>query len=124
MLCVWWNFKGVIQCEFVPNGLTVDALLYSQQQERVYEILRRIYPALVNRNRVLLKQGNARPHIERTTMTKCQDSGGIELLPYPAYSHDLVPSNYYLFRSMAYLLRGRNLENFDVVEVGLNEFFT
>ena len=39
---------------FVPNGSAVDADLYSQHMERVHEILRRRYPALVNRNRVLL----------------------------------------------------------------------
>ena len=53
MLCVWWNFEGVIHCEFVPNRRAVDVYLYSQQLERVHEIWRRIYPALVNRNRVL-----------------------------------------------------------------------
>ena len=33
MLCVWWNFEGVIHWEFVPNGRAVDADLYSQQLE-------------------------------------------------------------------------------------------
>ena len=60
MLCVWRNFEGVIHWEFVPNGRAVDADLYSQQLERVHKILRRRYPALVNRNRVLLQQDNAR----------------------------------------------------------------
>ena len=50
MLCVWWNFEGVIHWEFVPNGRAVDADLYSQQLERVHEILRQRYPALFNRN--------------------------------------------------------------------------
>ena len=40
MLCVWWNFEGVIHWGFVPNGCVVDADLYSQQMERVHEILR------------------------------------------------------------------------------------
>ena len=43
MLCVWWNFEGVIHWKFVPNGRGVDADLYSQQLERVHEILRRRY---------------------------------------------------------------------------------
>ena len=62
MLCVWWNLDGVIHWEFVPNGREVDADLYSQQLERVHEILRRRYRALVNRNRVLLQQDSARTH--------------------------------------------------------------
>ena len=45
-----------------PNGRAVYADLYSEQLERIHEILKRIYPALVNRNGVLLQQDNARPH--------------------------------------------------------------
>ena len=46
MLCVWWNFEGVIHWNFIPNGRAVDADLYSQQLEIVHEILRRRYPVL------------------------------------------------------------------------------
>ena len=112
MLCVWWNFEGVIHWEFVPNGRAVDTDLYSQQLERVHEILRRRDPALVNWNRVLLQQDNVRPHTARTTLTKIQELGGIELLSHPAYNPDL-----------AHLLRGRNFENIEAEEVGLTEFF-
>ena len=50
MLCVWWNFGDVIHWEFVPNRRAVDAGIYSQQLERVREIVSRRYLALVNRN--------------------------------------------------------------------------
>ena len=43
MLCVWLNFEGVIHWEFVPNGRPVDADLYSEQLERVHEMLKRTY---------------------------------------------------------------------------------
>ena len=42
VMCVWWNFEGVICWEFVPNGCAVDPDHYSQQLERVHEILRQI----------------------------------------------------------------------------------
>ena len=66
--------------EFVPNGNVVDADLYSQQLEQVYEILKRRCPALVKWNRILLQQDNVRLHTARTTMTKIQKLGGMELL--------------------------------------------
>ena len=122
MLCVWWNFKGVIHWEFVPNGHAGDAALYSQQLERVHEIWRRRYPALVNRNSSL-----AAWQCETSYCTnnhdKIQELGGIELLPQPPHSPDLAPSDYHLFRSMAHFLGGRNFENIEAVEVGLTEFF-
>ena len=67
MLCVWWNFEGVIHFELVPEGLAINADLYSQQLERMYAALGERYPALVNRKRVLLQQDNARPHTARST---------------------------------------------------------
>ena len=81
MLCVWWNSEGVIHWEFVPNVRAVDVDLYSQQMERVLEILRQRYLALVNRKTVLLQQDKARPHTARA-MTKNRELGETELLPY------------------------------------------
>ena len=62
MLCSWWNFQGVIHWEFIPNGHAFNADLYFQQLERVHEIMRWRYPALVNRKRLLLLQDNSRLH--------------------------------------------------------------
>ena len=110
MLWDSWNVEGVVHWEFVPNGSAVDTAIYSQQLERVHDILRQRYPALVNRNRVLLLQDNARPHIARKTMIRIQELGGIELLPHPAYIPDLAPSDYHLFQSMTPFLRTRNFK--------------
>ena len=100
MLCVWWNFEDVIHWEFVSNGRAIDTDLYFEKLDRVHEILKRRYPALVNRNRILVQQDNARPHTARTTMPKIQEYRGIKLQPHPAYSPDLAPSDYHLVRSM------------------------
>ena len=78
---------------FVRNGHAVNADLYSQHLERVHEILRWRYPELVPWNIFFLQQDKARPHTARTTMTNIQKLGGIELLPQPAYSPDLAPSD-------------------------------
>ena len=107
----------------VPNGRAVDADLYFQQLEGAHEILRRRYPALVNRNRVLLQQDNVRPHTARTMMTKIQELGGIELLSPPAYSPDFAPSDCHVLRSISQFLHGRNFENLETVKMGFTEFF-
>ena len=92
MLCVWWNFEGVIHWDFVPNGRAVDADFYSQQLERVHDILSRRYPALSNQNRVILLKDIARSHSARRTMTKIQELGGIILLSRPASYAFRLPS--------------------------------
>jgi histone-lysine N-methyltransferase SETMAR len=94
--------------ELVPHGRTINEELYSQQLEKMYTALVEKYPALVNRERVLLQQDKARPHTANKTLQKIEELEGIELLPHPAFSHDLEPSDYHLFRSMAQFLRGKN----------------
>ena len=47
----------------------------------------------------------------------------ISVLPLPAYSPDLAPSDYYLFRSMAHFLRGRCFQSAEQLKNGGEEFF-
>ena len=54
MLCVWWNFEGVVHFELVPDGPAVNSDLYFEQLERMYAALEQIYPAEVNQRRALL----------------------------------------------------------------------
>lgn len=123
MLCVWWNFEGIIHFELVPNGLAVNAALYTEQLDRVYAALSARYPALVNRKRALLQHDNAPAHTAVRTKEKISELPGIEVLPHPAYSPDLAPSDYHLFRSMAHFLRGRTFDSLEEVENGCREFF-
>lgn len=123
MLCVWWNYEGIIYFEVLPNNISLNAELYSTQLERMHAALSLKYPALVNRKRVLLQQDNATPHTSSKTKKKIQELDSIELLPHPAYSPDLAPSDFYLFRSMAHFLIGRNFANIEELEMGCREFF-
>lgn len=123
MLCAWWNYEGLIYFELVPNGVGITADIYSEQLEKVYAVLAQRYPALINRGKILIQQDNARPHVARKTRQTIENLDGIELLPHPAYSPDLAPSDYYLFRSMAHFLRGRDFTNIREVETGIREFF-
>lgn len=123
MLCVWWNFDGIVHFELVPNGRAISAELYCQQLERVYEKLKQKYPALINRKRALMQQDNAKPHTARKTKDKFEELDGVEVLPHPAYSPDCAPSDYGLFRSMQHFLKGRRFNSFDEVEEACKEFF-
>jgi hypothetical protein len=58
-------------------------------------------PALVNRMCVLLQQDNARPPTGKKLLQKIEELEGIELLPHPAFIHDLEPSDYYRLHSKA-----------------------
>ena len=47
----------------------------------------------------------------------------MELLPHPAYSPDVIPSDYHLFRSMAHFLSGRCFTKVEELENGCRDFF-
>lgn len=124
MLCVWWNYEGIIHFEVVPGSQMINAEYYTHQLERMYEKLKQKYPALVNRKRALLQQDNAKPHTAFITKKKLEELDGIELLKHPAYSPDLAPSDYHLFRAMAHFLKGRNFDDIQDVEKGCQDFFS
>jgi histone-lysine N-methyltransferase SETMAR len=48
LLCVWWNYEGLIYYELVPDGRKINAEVYSQQLEKMYMVLLEKYPTLVN----------------------------------------------------------------------------
>lgn len=123
MISVWWNYEGVIHFELIPEGQTINSDLFCEQLNRLDEIMLAKYPALVNRKKVLLQYDNAKPHTSVKTKEKIIEMENYEVLPHPAYSPDLAPSDYHLFRSMAHFLQGREFTSSDDVKRAMHNFF-
>ncbi|CAH2226510.1 jg57 [Pararge aegeria aegeria] len=49
MLCVWWDWKGIIQYELLPPGRTIYSKLYCEQLMRLKQEVERKRPELINR---------------------------------------------------------------------------
>jgi histone-lysine N-methyltransferase SETMAR len=123
VLCIWWNYEGLIYYELVPDDCTINAEVYSQHLEKMYMVLLEKYPALANRKHVLLQQDNGHPLPVKKTLQKIEELEDIELLQHPAFSPDIEPSDYYLFRSMAQFLHGKKFQSVKDMEVADEEFF-
>ena len=106
MLCIWWDFKGVLYFELLNHNETITAKLYSQQLSPLKAALVETRPVLINRKGALLLHDNARPHVAKITAGKISELN-CEVLPHPPYSPDLAPSDYHLFRSLQNYLDGR-----------------
>jgi histone-lysine N-methyltransferase SETMAR len=89
----------------------------------MYAELSRKYPALVNRRRVLLQQDNASPHTARESKERLRELDATELLPHPAYSPNLAPSDFHIFRAMAHFVRGRSFKTIEDIKRGCLVFF-
>ena len=86
--------------QFEGEGETEGPHSHAHPQDRVYDALIEKYPSLVRRKHALFQQDNAKPHTARKTSNKFEELDDVEVLPHPAYSPDVVPSDYGLFRSM------------------------
>ena len=71
--------------------------------------------------RPLLQQDNARPHTARKTREVLNNLRW-ELLPHPAYSLDLAPSDYHLFSELKKPLRGIKFEDLNQVKLAINRW--
>jgi histone-lysine N-methyltransferase SETMAR len=122
LLCIWWDMKGIVYFDILEPNTTITAERYSYQLEKVQEALREKRPTLVNRRGVVLLHDNAKPHTAKITMAKIKELDW-EVLPHPAYSPDLAPSDYHLFRSLQHHTNGRKYENNDLLKTDLADFF-
>ncbi|XP_046836128.1 histone-lysine N-methyltransferase SETMAR-like [Vespa crabro] len=122
MLCVWWNFKGILHYELLPINQTITSVKNSAQLERLERALREKEPALINRKGIILHHDNALPHIARIMAEKLRQLGW-EVLPQPAFSPDIAPSDYHLFRSLQNFLLGKHFNNEECLKNALTEFF-
>jgi histone-lysine N-methyltransferase SETMAR len=106
MLCIWWDQKGVIYYELLKPGETITGDRYRLQLIRLSQALREKRPEYAERHRkVILLHDNARLHVA-VAVKNYLETLKWDVLPHPAYSPDLAPSDYHLFRSMQNALAG------------------
>ena len=124
MLCVWWDIKGVVYYEVLKPKETINADLYSKQLASLSVALesKRSYTGK-GRRKVILLHDNARPHVAKTTQTTIERLGW-EVLPHPAYSPDLAPSDYHLFRSIEHFFREKTFTDLQSLKKEVDQFFS
>ena len=123
MLCVWWDMKGKVYYEFLEPKQTLNANLYSEQLMRLN--VKNIGKKNLTRSReekTILLHDNARPHVAKVTQETIMELEW-DVLPHAAYSPDLAPSDYYLFRSLEHYLRDKNFTNIQDLQNQLNFYF-
>lgn len=115
MLCIWWDQTGIVYYELLKPGETVTADRYKSQLSELARALNKKRPAIARKSyKVLFHDDNARPHRANTAQKKITELGW-ERLDQPAYSPDVAPSDYHLFRSMQMDLADVRFRNFEEV---------
>lgn len=122
MLSVWWDFKGILYYELLPNNQTINSEKYCLQLDQLKAAIQEKRPELANRKGVVFHQDNARPHVSLSTRQKLLELGW-DVLPHPPYSPDIAPSDYHLFRSLQNALNGKSFDSLDTLKHYLDQFF-
>jgi histone-lysine N-methyltransferase SETMAR len=107
VLTVFWKYEGVVLTGFLQKGATVNSERYI---ETLRNLKKRITRKEAETDEVLLQQDKARPHTRAATNDAIARLG-LTLLPHPAYSPNLAPSNFHLFPELNEDLRGQNFSS-------------
>lgn len=110
MLSVWWDYKGILHLEFLPNNQTINSNVYIQQLTKLSDAIQAKRPEAANHKGVVFHHDNAKPHTCLVTRQKLLDLGW-DVLSHPTYSPDLAPSDYHLFRIIQNSLNGKIFNN-------------
>ena len=70
---------------------------------------------------ILLQQDNARVHTCKIAMDAVEPNG-YKLIPHPAYSPDLAPSDYFLFPDLKNDIHGRHFRSNEEVVAAVEEW--
>ena len=99
MLCMWWEWKGVICYEIFPENQTINSNKYCSQFDQLKAALDRKCPELVNRKCKIFHQDNSKLHVSLMTRKKLWELGWDILIHLPC-SPDIAPSDFHLFWSL------------------------
>ena len=122
LLSIWWDHRGVIHYELFKPGENITAERYQQQLVRVSDALEEKRPYTGDGKReVILLHDNDRPHTSKRILETITDLGW-EVLSHPAYSPDLSPSHYHLFKSLQHHLADTHFDSTEEIEKSLVDF--
>ena len=97
MLCIWWDWKGVLYYELLLENQTISSNNYCSQLDQLKAELNKKHLELVNRKCIIFHQNNTRPHVSLTTGQKLSQLGW-EVLIHLLYSSDIVLSDFSLYK--------------------------
>ena len=95
---VVWNAKGDIVLDFLPKRSIITGVYYVNLLDQLRTAIREKRRGKLSKG-VLLQQDNAKVHTSKVAINAVEPNG-YELIPNPAYSSDLAPTDFLLFPNL------------------------
>ena len=106
--------------DFLPKRYTITGVYYANLLDQLRTAIRGKRRGKLSKG-VLLQQDNARVHTCKVAMDAVERNG-YELIPYPAYSPDLAPSDFFLFPNLKMDIRGLHFRSDEEVVMAVDEW--
>ena len=113
MATVFWDAKGVIMLDFLPKRSTITGVYYANLLDQLITAIRENRRGKLSKG-VLLQQDNERVNTCKVAMDAVERNV-YESIPHPAYSPDLAPSDFFLYRNLKKDIRGLHFRSDEVV---------
>ena len=119
MATVFWDAKGVIMLDFLPKRSTITGVYYENLLDQLRTTIHEKRRGKLSKD-VLLQQDNTRVHT--CIAMYVVERNGYELIPHPAYSPDLAPSDFFLFPNLKKDIRGLHFRSDEEVVTAVEEW--
>ena len=119
MATVFLDAKGVIMLDFLPKRSTITGVYYANLLDQLRTAIRENRRGKLSKS-VLLQHDNAR--VTCKVAMDAVERNGYELLPHPAYSPDLAPSDFFLFPNLKKDIRGLHFRSDEEVVTAVEEW--
>ena len=120
MATVFWDAKSVIMLDFLPKRSTITRVYYANLLHQLRTAIREKRRGKLSRG-ILLQQDTARVYTCKVAMDAVEQNG-YELIPHPAYSPDLAPSDFFLFQNSKKDIRGHHFRSDEEVVTAVEEW--
>ncbi|UYV78357.1 hypothetical protein LAZ67_16001064 [Cordylochernes scorpioides] len=119
MIIVFFDIRGIVHCEFVPQGKTVNSAFYLEVLRRLKRWIARVRTDI--KDTVKLHHDNATSHTA-FIITNFLARSNTPVIPHPPYSLDLAPCDFFLFPRLKREMKGTHWETVENIQHHVTTF--
>ncbi|UYV78041.1 hypothetical protein LAZ67_15003295 [Cordylochernes scorpioides] len=120
LLTVFFDCRGVVYHEFLPQGRTVNKEYYLQVMRNLRQAIRQKRPDLWKNKNWLLHHDNAPAHTSLLVRDFLAKNNTL-MMPQQQYSPNLAPCDFFLFPKLKRPMKGRRYATLDEIKTASKE---
>ncbi|UYV69816.1 hypothetical protein LAZ67_7000859 [Cordylochernes scorpioides] len=120
LLTVFFDCRGVVHHEFLPQGRTVNKEYYLQVMRNLHEAIRQKRPDLWKNKNWLLHHDNSPAHTSLLVRDFLAKNNTL-MMPQPPYSPDLASCDFFLFPKLKRPMKERRYATLDEIKTASKE---